>query len=63
LVSERKKQRKLWMWKLIEEELIRRFSESDKLVNLIPDIEIQVVNGNLSPGAGVDLLIDAFEQD
>lgn len=51
------------MWKLIEEELVRRFSESEKLVNVIPDIEKQVVEGLLSPGAGVDLLIDAFERE
>jgi hypothetical protein len=51
------------MWKLIEEELVRRFSESEKISSFIPTIEKQVMNGKLSPGAGVDILIDHFERN
>jgi LAO/AO transport system kinase len=53
-------QRKSWMWRILQDDLMQRFSNDEKIKKLLPEIEEKVQNGDISPGLGVQQLINTF---
>jgi len=56
----RGQQRQSWMWKLLQEELIQRFTKNPKVQEMLPEMESQVKEGSIPPGSAADQLISAF---
>ncbi|KFZ67237.1 hypothetical protein N338_10137, partial [Podiceps cristatus] len=60
LVSRRRKQQKVWMWNLIQENMLEHFRSHLAVKDKIPLLEEKVLSGVLSPGLAADLLLKAF---
>ncbi|XP_028658558.1 methylmalonic aciduria type A protein, mitochondrial [Erpetoichthys calabaricus] len=60
LLDQRCRQQKVWMWNLIQENLLTHFREHPTVCQLIPATEMKVTDGALSPGLAADLLMKAF---
>jgi len=60
LEKRRKKQRKAWMWRLVQEELVKRFESSKKVQGLLIQVQRDVEEGRLAAGVAADLLLDKF---
>ncbi|KFQ83407.1 hypothetical protein N337_07497, partial [Phoenicopterus ruber ruber] len=61
LVSRRRKQQKVWMWNLIQENMLEHFRSHLAVKDKIPLLEEKVLSGVLSPGLAADLLLKAFK--
>ncbi|XP_069487328.1 methylmalonic aciduria type A protein, mitochondrial isoform X2 [Ambystoma mexicanum] len=60
LVSKRRRQQKVWMWNLIQENVLEHFKNHSAVRGRIPLLEKEVLNGVLSPGHAADLLLKAY---
>ncbi|KAM6429344.1 methylmalonic aciduria type A protein, mitochondrial [Rhynochetos jubatus] len=61
LIAKRRKQQKVWMWNLIQENMLEHFRSHLAVKDKIPLLEEKVVSGVLSPGLAADLLLKAFK--
>ncbi|KFO64895.1 hypothetical protein N302_06093, partial [Corvus brachyrhynchos] len=61
LVAKRRKQQKVWMWNLIQENMLEHFRSHLAVKDKIPLLEEKVLSGVLSPGLAADLLLKAFK--
>uniref|UniRef100_A0A8B9WTL0 Metabolism of cobalamin associated A n=1 Tax=Bos mutus grunniens TaxID=30521 RepID=A0A8B9WTL0_BOSMU len=63
LAAKRQKQQKVWMWNLIQENVIEHFRTHPAVREQIPLLEKRVLSGALSPGLAADLLLKALKAD
>ncbi|EFA77630.1 Methylmalonic aciduria type A protein [Heterostelium album PN500] len=56
----RSEQKQTWMWRYIEEELMNRLHNNKNVADLIPVIEAQVKDGNISPSLASSTIIEKF---
>ncbi|XP_068259453.1 methylmalonic aciduria type A protein, mitochondrial isoform X2 [Nyctibius grandis] len=63
LIAKRRKQQKVWMWNLIQENMLEHFRSHLAVKDKIPLLEEKVLSGVLSPGLAADLLLKAFKDD
>ncbi|KAM4673923.1 methylmalonic aciduria type A protein, mitochondrial isoform 1-T1 [Amazona ochrocephala] len=61
LIAKRRKQQKVWMWNLIQENMLEHFRSHLAVKDKIPLLEEKVLHGVLSPGLAADLLLKAFK--
>ncbi|XP_055269257.1 methylmalonic aciduria type A protein, mitochondrial-like [Moschus berezovskii] len=61
LAAKRQKQQKVWMWNLIQENVIEHLRTYPAVQEQIPLLEKRVLSGTLSPGLAADLLLKAFK--
>ncbi|KAM9263575.1 methylmalonic aciduria type A protein, mitochondrial isoform 2-T3 [Cariama cristata] len=61
LIAKRRKQQKVWMWNLIQENMLDHFRSHLAVKDKIPLLEEKVLSGVLSPGLAADLLLKAFK--
>ncbi|XP_059971887.1 methylmalonic aciduria type A protein, mitochondrial isoform X1 [Mesoplodon densirostris] len=61
LTAKRQKQQKVWMWNLIQENVVEHFRTHPRVREQIPLLEKRVLSGALSPGLAADLLWKAFK--
>ncbi|XP_072477276.1 methylmalonic aciduria type A protein, mitochondrial [Notamacropus eugenii] len=61
LIARRRKQQKVWMWNLIQENVLERFRNCSEVKDQIPLLEEKVASGDLSPGLAADILLRAFK--
>lgn len=61
LTAKRRKQQKVWMWNLIQENVLEHFRTHPAVQEQIPLLERKVLSGALSPGLAADLLLKAFK--
>lgn len=61
LTAKRKAQQKVWMWSLIQENVLEHFRSHPMVRGQIPLMEQKVLSGALSPGLAADLLLKAFK--
>ncbi|KAL1023750.1 hypothetical protein UPYG_G00045580 [Umbra pygmaea] len=60
LQTRRTAQHKVWMWSLIQENVLRHFQEHPAVRGALPCLEDRVTRGDISPGLAADLLLKAF---
>ncbi|XP_044536364.1 methylmalonic aciduria type A protein, mitochondrial [Gracilinanus agilis] len=60
-ISKRQKQQKVWMWNLIQENVLEHFRNCSSVKDQIPLLEEKVAAGDISPGLAADLLLKAFK--
>ncbi|GAM28444.1 hypothetical protein SAMD00019534_116200 [Acytostelium subglobosum LB1] len=53
-------QKQTWMWRYIEEEMMNRLHTNKQVSQIIPFIESQVRDGNISPGLASNTIIEKF---
>lgn len=61
LTAKRQRQQKVWMWNLIQENVVEHFRTHPTVREQIPLLEKRVLSGALSPGRAADLLLKAFK--
>nr|NP_001076131.2 methylmalonic aciduria type A homolog, mitochondrial [Oryctolagus cuniculus]NP_001348400.1 methylmalonic aciduria type A homolog, mitochondrial [Oryctolagus cuniculus] len=61
LIARRQKQQKVWMWNLIQENVLEHFRSHPTVREQIPVLEQKVLRGALAPGLAADLLLKAFK--
>ncbi|KAM9086659.1 methylmalonic aciduria type A protein, mitochondrial isoform 1-T2 [Megaptera novaeangliae] len=61
LTAKRQKQQRVWMWNLIQENVVEHFRTHPTVRKRIPLLEKSVLSGALSPGLAADLLLKAFK--
>ncbi|XP_063012803.1 methylmalonic aciduria type A protein, mitochondrial [Melospiza melodia melodia] len=61
LLARRRRQQKVWMWNLIQENVLQHFRTHLAVKDKIPLLEEKVLAGVLSPGLAADLLLKAFK--
>ncbi|KAL8207121.1 UNVERIFIED_CONTAM: hypothetical protein K2H54_045336, partial [Gekko kuhli] len=61
LITKRRRQQKVWMWNVIQENMLDHFRSHSAVRDQIPLLEEKVVCGILSPGLAADLLLKAFQ--
>ena len=61
LTAKRQKQQRVWMWNLIQENVVEHFRTHPTVRKRIPLLEESVLSGALSPGLAADLLLKAFK--
>lgn len=62
LLARRRSQQKVWMWSLIQENVLLHFRNHPAVKDQIPLLEERVLAGVLSPGLAADLLLKAFSE-
>ncbi|XP_068125906.1 methylmalonic aciduria type A protein, mitochondrial [Hyperolius riggenbachi] len=62
LLSRRRTQQKVWMWSLIQENVLLHFRNHPAVRDKIPLLEEKVLTGVLSPGLAADMLLKAFSE-
>ncbi|XP_041839902.1 methylmalonic aciduria type A protein, mitochondrial [Melanotaenia boesemani] len=60
LQGRRRAQQKVWMWSLIQENVLCHFQNHPSVRETLPRLEERVTKGDISPGLAADLLIKAF---
>ncbi|KAI3353084.1 hypothetical protein L3Q82_019647 [Scortum barcoo] len=60
LQGRRRAQQKVWMWSLIQENVLRHFQDHPSVRDALPNLEEKVTKGAISPGLAADLLLKAF---
>ncbi|KAJ8281113.1 hypothetical protein GJAV_G00063660 [Gymnothorax javanicus] len=60
LQRRRRSQQKVWMWSLIQENVLRHFQEHPAVRDALGTLEERVTRGDISPGLAADLLLRAF---
>ncbi|XP_037753274.1 methylmalonic aciduria type A protein, mitochondrial isoform X1 [Chelonia mydas] len=61
LTTKRQKQQKVWMWNLIQENMLDHFRSHLAVRDKIQLLEEKVLSGVLAPGLAADLLLKAFK--
>ncbi|XP_055000521.1 methylmalonic aciduria type A protein, mitochondrial [Sorex araneus] len=61
LAARRRRQQKVWMWRLIQESVLEHFRAHAAVRRQIPLLEQRVLSGALAPGLAADLLLKAFQ--
>ncbi|XP_061778880.1 methylmalonic aciduria type A protein, mitochondrial isoform X2 [Nerophis lumbriciformis] len=56
----RRAQQKVWMWSLIQENVLAHFQHHPSVREALPHLEQRVRRGDISPGLASDLLLKAF---
>ncbi|XP_013877931.1 methylmalonic aciduria type A protein, mitochondrial [Austrofundulus limnaeus] len=62
LQGRRRAQHRVWMWSLIQENVLRHFQNHPGVREALPRLEERVTRGVLSPGLAADLLLKAFSE-
>ncbi|KAM5191735.1 methylmalonic aciduria type A protein, mitochondrial [Mantella aurantiaca] len=62
LLARRKAQQKVWMWNLIQENVLLHFKNHPSVKDKLPVLEGQVLSGVLSPSLAADMLLKAFSE-
>lgn len=62
LLARRRSQQKVWMWSLIQENVLLHFRNHPAVKDQIPLLEERVLAGVLSPGLAADVLLKAFSE-
>lgn len=62
MLTKRQRQQKVWMWNVIQENMLDHFRSNLAVRDQIPILEEKVVTGILSPGLAADLLLKAFKE-
>lgn len=60
LQGRRRAQQKVWMWSLIQENVLFHFQNHPSVRDTLPHLEERVTKGAISPGLAADLLLKAF---
>ena len=60
LQGRRRAQQKVWMWSLIQENILLHFQNHPSVRDGLPKLEERVTKGDISPGLVADLLLKAF---
>ncbi|XP_077428280.1 methylmalonic aciduria type A protein, mitochondrial isoform X1 [Vanacampus margaritifer] len=60
LQGRRRAQQKVWMWTLIQENVLAHFRHHPAVREALPRLEAKVSRGGISPGLASDLLLKAF---
>ncbi|XP_046901762.1 methylmalonic aciduria type A protein, mitochondrial [Hypomesus transpacificus] len=60
LLVRRRAQQKVWMWSLIQENVLQHFRNHPAIQAELPHLEARVTRGAISPGLAADLLLKAF---
>ncbi|XP_037118965.1 methylmalonic aciduria type A protein, mitochondrial [Syngnathus acus] len=60
LQAHRRAQQKVWMWTLIQENVLAHFKHHPAVREALPHLEETVSRGDISPGLASDLLLKAF---
>lgn len=60
LQARRRDQQKVWMWSLIQENVLGHFQNHPSVREALPHLEERVTRGAISPGLASDLLLKAF---
>ncbi|XP_077333111.1 methylmalonic aciduria type A protein, mitochondrial isoform X3 [Lithobates pipiens] len=60
LLSKRRAQQKVWMWNVIQENVLLHFRNHPAVKDKLPLLEGQVLTGVLSPSLAADILLKAF---
>ncbi|XP_049577758.1 methylmalonic aciduria type A protein, mitochondrial [Syngnathus scovelli] len=60
LQARRRAQQKVWMWTLIQENVLAHFKHHPAVREALPHLEETVSRGDISPGLASDLLLKAF---
>ncbi|XP_056890483.1 methylmalonic aciduria type A protein, mitochondrial isoform X1 [Takifugu flavidus] len=60
LQRRRQAQHKVWMWSLIQENVLLHFSNHPGVRGALPQLEEKVTKGAISPGLAADLLLKTF---
>ncbi|XP_061535606.1 methylmalonic aciduria type A protein, mitochondrial [Phycodurus eques] len=60
LQGRRRAQQKVWMWTLIQENVLAHFRHHPAVREALPRLEERVTRGDISPGLASDLLLKAF---
>uniref|UniRef100_G1TAZ3 Metabolism of cobalamin associated A n=1 Tax=Oryctolagus cuniculus TaxID=9986 RepID=G1TAZ3_RABIT len=63
LIARRQKQQKVWMWNLIQENVLEHFRSHPTVREQIPVLEQKVLRGALAPGLAADLLLKALKAE
>lgn len=61
LAARRQQQRKVWMWRLLQESVLELFRTHAAVRRQVPALEERVVSGALAPRLAADLLLKAFQ--
>lgn len=62
LQNRRRAQQKVWMWSLIQENVLWHFQNHPAVRETLPPLEQKVTRGDISPGLAADLLLKAFSE-
>ncbi|XP_041445511.1 methylmalonic aciduria type A protein, mitochondrial [Xenopus laevis] len=62
LIGKRRSQQRVWMWNLIQENVLLYFRNHPAVKDQIPVLEERVRTGTLSPGLAADMLLKAFSK-
>ncbi|XP_038127057.1 methylmalonic aciduria type A protein, mitochondrial [Cyprinodon tularosa] len=62
LQGRRRAQQKVWMWSLIQENVLLHFQNHPAVREALPLLEQKVTRGVVSPGLAADLLLKAFSE-
>jgi len=62
LQERRSRQRRHWLWSLLEERLRDRFLAHPAVASLLPEMERQVAAGEATPTAAAERLLEAFKK-
>lgn len=60
LQGRRRAQHKVWMWSLIQENVLLHFQNHPGVKGALPQLEEKVTRGAISPGLAADLLLRTF---
>ncbi|KAI1887432.1 hypothetical protein AGOR_G00190230 [Albula goreensis] len=60
LQARRRSQQKVWMWSLIQENVLLHFKQHPAVRDGLPALEDSVIRGDISPGLAADMLLRAF---
>ncbi|XP_040891150.1 methylmalonic aciduria type A protein, mitochondrial isoform X1 [Toxotes jaculatrix] len=60
LQARRRAQQKVWMWSLIQENVLYHFQNNPSVRQALPHLEERVTKGAISPGLAADLLLKGF---
>ncbi|KAM4834238.1 methylmalonic aciduria type A protein, mitochondrial isoform 2-T3 [Thomomys bottae] len=61
LAAKRRRQQKVWMWNLIQDNVLEHFRAHPTVREQIPLLESKVLSGALPPGLAADLLLETFQ--
>ncbi|XP_032418817.1 methylmalonic aciduria type A protein, mitochondrial [Xiphophorus hellerii] len=62
LQGRRRAQQKVWMWSLIQENVLWHFQNHPAVRGTLPRLEQKVTRGEISPGLAADLLLKSFSE-
>ncbi|XP_014331671.1 methylmalonic aciduria type A protein, mitochondrial [Xiphophorus maculatus] len=62
LQGRRRAQQKVWMWSLIQENVLWHFQNHPAVRGTLPHLEQKVTRGEISPGLAADLLLKSFSE-